>query len=336
MAHILLKHIAEEAGVSVTTVSFVLNGKAKEKRISDAIIEKVEKIIEANNFKPNAFAKGLRTGKTATIALIVEDIGNAFFANIAKKIELIAYKKGYKVVFASTDNNELKAKELLELMRSQHVDGLIVIPTPGLRPSILQLTQKKVPIILFDRYFEDVPTNYVILDNFQGSYKMTQALIKSGKRKIGFATIDSQMTQMVERLEGYRQCLKDHSIPYDEDRVMVFPHISPIQIDPAFMEARFRAQSDLDAIFFATNYLGILGLECLNNLNKSIPGDIGVASFDDHDLFRLFRPPISVVAQPIEDLANAAIEMLLNLISHESIQTKQVRVMPQIIIRNSF
>ena len=92
MPNILLKDIALEAGVSVTTVSFVLNGKAKEKRISADIIQKVEQLIEVRNFKPNAFAKGLRTGKTTTIALIVEDIGNFFFGNVAKTIELVAIK----------------------------------------------------------------------------------------------------------------------------------------------------------------------------------------------------------------------------------------------------
>jgi LacI family transcriptional regulator len=335
MPNILLKDIALEAGVSVTTVSFVLNGKAKEKRISADIIQKVEQLIEVRNFKPNAFAKGLRTGKTTTIALIVEDIGNFFFGNVAKTIELVAYKKGYKVLFASTDNDDNKANELLAIMKNQRVDGLIIIPTAGMKQSIVQLMQKKIPFVLFDRYFPDIDTNYVVLDNYQGAYDLTQNIIEKGYRKIGFVTIQSNMTQMVERKAGYQKCLLDNGIPFDEMRMIEFFFSAEAQIDMADL-TRFFKSADLDAVFFATNYLGICGLECMQNLDIAIPENMGVASFDDHDLFRLYSPSISVVAQPVEDLANKAIDLLLLLLSAPQTEEKrQIRVPAQLLIRKS-
>lgn len=335
MPNVLLKDIAREAGVSVTTVSFVLNRQGKEKRISDEVIRKVEQVIQEKNYRPNAFAKGLRTGKTGTIALIVEDIGNFFFGNVAKTIESIAYRKGYKVLFASTDFNETKATELLETLKKQYVDGMIIAPTTGMKPAIQQLVEQQQPFVLFDRYFPDLDTNYVVLDNFQGAYDITQQMVEKGYRKIGLVTILSEMTAITERESGYRKGLTDHGLFPDERHILRLP-VDAVMPDNTGELTAFFGANELDALLFTTNYLGIFGLECLQHLGINIPDGVGVASFDDHDLFRLHQPSICVVAQPIEELAGRAIDLLLQILSEdEQLENVKIRVPAQVIMRNS-
>ncbi len=133
MKALSIKDIALKANVSITTVSFIINGKAKEKAISDAVIKKVQQIIIDSGYKPNQIARSLRTGNSNIIGLIIEDISNSFFSKIARLIEDKAYKKGYKIIYSSTENNVDKAKELINMFKSRKVDAYIISPIKGSR-----------------------------------------------------------------------------------------------------------------------------------------------------------------------------------------------------------
>jgi len=339
MNKISLKDIAREANVSVTTVSFIVNGKEKENRISDAVVRRVRHIISEKKFTPNIVARGLRTGKTMVLGLMVEDIANNFFGNVAKTIELAAHKKGYNVVFASTDNDEQKARELLQTFRHQQMDGFIITPTESLKEQILQLKKEKKKFVLFDRYFRDVETNYVVLDNYAGAYEMTSHLIAKGYKRIAFVTNNSRMVQMEERLRGYIAALINHGMPYEEKMVLkaTYNPLEPIDKMYKKVEDFLLGNASPDAAFFSTNYLGTLGLRCARNNHLEVPGQLAIASFDDHDLFRLMTPSITVVDQPIQKLANAAINTLLHLLNDSEpgdIHT-QIKVKPKIYVRES-
>jgi LacI family transcriptional regulator len=335
MGKLSLRDIAKEAGVSVTTVSFVLNGKAKDNRISDAITRKVERIIKEKKFTPNTFARGLRTGKTMVLGLMVEDIGNFFFGNVAKTIELTAYQKGYKVIFTSTDNDEDKAKDLLLTLKHQQVDGYIVTPTAGLNKSIAQLQKENKPIVLFDRYFPELDLSHVILDNFKGAYEITSMLIRKGHKKIAFITIKSEMAQMRDRLQGYLASLQEHGLDFENENLLKLDFKVANSGNYSEIDHFIKKNKKITAIFFATNYLGILGLESIIKNKISIPDELAVVSFDDHDLFRVMKPAVTVVAQPIEKLANAAINTLLYLLESKHPETRKIKISPQIILRES-
>ncbi|MGJ1206515.1 LacI family DNA-binding transcriptional regulator, partial [Sphingobacterium lactis] len=128
---ILISDIAKNLGVSVTTVSFILNGKAKEKRISEGLTKRVLDYVKKVGYKPNQLAQSLRTGQSKILGLIVEDISNPFFSNVAKYIERIAYDNGYHIIYCSMDNDETKAKELIQLFYDRQVDGYIITPPEG-------------------------------------------------------------------------------------------------------------------------------------------------------------------------------------------------------------
>jgi LacI family transcriptional regulator len=319
---ISIKDIAQQAGVSPTTVSFVLNGKAKEKRISEQVSKRILKIAAKLKYKPNQLARGLRTGKTKTIGLIVEDIANSFFANVAKVVEDEADKHGYKVLFGSTEDNEEKAKGLLEVLRYRQVDGYIITPTLSLDKEIASLQK---PVVLMDRYFPNVKDfNYVVVDNFQGAFVAVSHMVEQGYKKVAIITTTSAQVQMQQRLDGFVDALKKHNLPAGKNMIKRLP----FDLDrPGFTQeiTKYLANNkDLDAVFFATNYLGICGIESIRSLGLQIGTDLGMVSFDDHDIFRLLNPSITCVAQPIEEIGKKLIQLLIDEMENNTPANAQV------------
>lgn len=329
-----ITNIARKLNISVTAVSFILNGKAEENRISKDLTAKVLKFADEVGYVPNHLAKSLRTGKTNIIGLIVEDISNPFFANVARQIEEEANKKGYKIFYCSSESEPGKTKELIKVFRERQVDGYIITPSVGIEEDILSLQKDQSHVILFDRYLPGINTNYVVVDNEGGTYNAIKHLIHEGYKKIGFVTLVSEQTQMKGRMEGYKKALDENNrkyfikkVQFHEDREKMVQQIVSF----------LKAKPEIDAIFFATNYLGIRGLEALNRLNYKIPGDIGVVSFDDHELFRLYTPSITVVAQPVEQMSKKIINILLDQLkkNDQLSEFKQFVLPATLIIRQS-
>jgi len=327
-----IKDIASKANVSITTVSFILNGKAEQMRISKAVIEKVNTIIKEFDFKPNQVARSLRTGNTQTIGLIVEDISNPFFASIARKIEDKAYKKGYKISYSSTENDPVKAKELIEMFKSRQVDAYIIAPVPGIEGEIKQLLAERIPVVIFDRNLPDMDVNCVVVDNFNGTYIATKHLIDSGKKNIAFVTVDLHVDQINNRFLGYQKALQDHDIQLNEEIYTEIPFDSTDDNTTAQLMLLFEQNPEIDAVLFSTNYLAIKGLLVLKLIKKEINEDFSIVAYDDHDVFKLHTPPISVVDQPIEEMAEKIIDVLLNELASASntlVKTEACKVILQ-------
>ncbi|MGN7721486.1 LacI family DNA-binding transcriptional regulator [Chitinophaga sp. 22620] len=332
MKGISIKDIAKQAGVSPTTVSFVLNGKAKEKRISDQVSKKILKLAAKLKYKPNQLARGLRTGKTKTIGLIVEDIANHFFANVAKIVEEEADKFGYKVLYGSTEDNLIKARGLLEVLEYRQVDGYIITPTPNLDKEIEVLKNSRKPMVLMDRYLPQIPTNYVMVNNFQGSYDAAEYLLELGYQKIALVTTTSEQIQMKERFNGFTAAMKAHRASLPRKMCKKIPFGASKEEAVAQIMEFIKGLPGLDALFFTTNYLGIYGIESVKELGLKIGEDVALISFDDHDLFRLHTPGITCVAQPIHDIARNVIQVLMNELNQHNNQINQV-VLPATLIK---
>jgi LacI family transcriptional regulator len=315
MKSISIKDIALEVGVSTTTVSFVLNGKAREKRISEDLKERILQTAARLNYRPNQVARGLRTGQTHTLGLIVEDISNPFFAKLARVVEHEADKSGYTVMFCSTENNDEKASSLLYMLRHRQMDGFILVPTPGMKKDIQQMVSEQKPVVLVDRYFPDLETCYVAVDNFKGVFEGVSLLQKKGFKKIGLVTVDSIQVQMQERERGFVSALEKKNGKTAADQILRIPYDLNDRKTVEMIVEFIRKEKGLDALFFTTNYLGVAGLEAIRLSGKKIPDEMGVVCFDDNDLFRLGSPSISVIAQPISSIGEKAVAMLLGKLS---------------------
>lgn len=331
MKRLSIKDIAQKANVSITTVSFILNGKAEEKAISLPVIEKVKKIIKESGYKPNQTARSLRTGNTKIIGLIVEDISNPFFANIARLIEDKAYKKGYKIIYSSTENNAEKAKDLIDMLRNRNVDAYIIAPTLGIEEDIRQVQKDKKPIIFFDRSLPGLETPYVGADHLEASYKAAESFIKKGKKNLAFITVDLKVQQIEERLIGYKKAILDYDLQYQEKLILKIPFNQAEQSTVSQIKSLL-ATREVDAILFSTNYLALSGLMAIKELNKKINEDFLVIAYDDRDIFKLHTPQISAIEQPLEAIAENIIKLVLNGLADKSKSADQQVVLPTNLI----
>lgn len=330
---ISINDIARELKVSTTTVSFVLNGKAQEKRISEGLVKTILDYVALVGYKPSHLAKSLRTGKSNVIVMLVEDISDPFFSSIARLIEQKTYDSGYKIVFCSTENDTEKTRELIRVFTYRKVDGFIIAPSPGIESEIQSLVDQNIPFVLFDRFFPGLHCNSVVIDNYTGTYNAVHHLAKNGYNNIAFVTVQSAQTQMDQRLRGYYRALKDlnkkpvlQQIPYEF-------HLTAENEICNFLEQHINT---IDAVIFATNYLGITGLEVLSKLKIKSHTDLGIVVFDDSKLFNLVSPSITAIAQPMEKIAEQIITILFKeLAADKPIGKTSVLLPTELIERKS-
>lgn len=330
-----LKDIAKKLNVSPTTVSFVLNGKGREKKISEEVIKRVLDYSAMINYKPNQAAQSLRTGKTNIIVFMVEDISNYFFSKIARIIEDLAYKNGYKVLFCSNENDDKRSKELLDLFSDRQADGFIIIPSPGIKSYIKDLMDRNIPLVLFDRYFPELDTSYVVIDNEIAAKNATEHLINNGFRRIGFVTIDVTQNQMIQRESGYNIAMENAGLDSNVLKIP-FGKINTQEFKKSLYKF-IRGKKNLDAVFFSTNYLTQAGLEVFKDKDPKILEELGILAFDDNDFFKVFTPSISTVSQPLQEIGEELMQIILTLIKSDktNLSTRKVQLKAELIVRNS-
>ena len=334
MKKLSIVDIANHLNISKTTVSFILNGRAQEKRISEELVERVQKFIKEVGYRPNETARGLRTGKSNIIGLMVESISDPFFATIARLIENKAYKNGYKIIYCSTDNDTQKTKDLIQVFRERSVDGYIISPPEGVDEEINELVKSGIPVVMFDRHLPKAKADYVEIDNEYSAFNATGHLIGKGYRNIAFVTFSSAQTQMQGRLKGYKAALKGSGlkayvmeIDYNPDDAKMISAIKDF----------FSRHKNLDAVLFGAIQAGVCGLKAMKELDLHVPSNLAVISFDDHDVFELFSPPITAIEQPIEEIAENVIDVLLQRLNFpdREFKAKSIVLKTKLKIRSS-
>jgi LacI family transcriptional regulator len=312
---VTIKDIAKSVGASYTTVSLVLNGKAKESRISEELKNKILETAEEMDYKPNILAQNLRKGKTNTIGFVISDISNAFFVKLSRYVEQTALKHGYRVFFAGTDEEDKKCEEVIDTFISMKLDGLIIAATPGIDKTIKKLIEQKFPFVLVDRYFPQIDTNYVILDNWQSSYDAVNSHIKKGKKRIATFAYATPFYHMEERLNGYKMALKDNGIRFDKNLVPEIPFLVP---DSEVIKNHIQElvkEYKIDAMYFQTNRTALPGIQAIYELGAE--NDVSIVCFDNNDFFKLLKPPVPALIQPIEEMGTESVRILIDEINNK-------------------
>lgn len=327
---VTIKDIAKEAEVSVTTVSRVLNNKPD---VGDDTRAKILKIIDEMNYNPNSVARGLVMQKTHTIGLIIPDISNPFFPQVARAIEDKAQKLGYSVIFFNTDNHLEREKKAVELFKSKQVDGLIVSLSLGNEEILKELKASNYPVVQIDRsVFNDIYP-LVSIDNKNSSYQMIEYMLKKGHKRIAHISGDLNTTTARERLAGYKKALQDYEIEINDDYIIEgdYTQHSGFEAMQKLIELKERPTA-----VFAANDLSAAGVyKALFAAGLKIPDDVAVAGHDDINLASLLRPELTTMKQPKYSMGERAVTVLMKMINDQEKEIEDQILKTNLIIRES-
>lgn len=326
---ITIKDIARLSGVSVATVSLVLNNR---KGVSKETRFRVQAIAEKLNYTPSALARGLVTQKTKTIGLIVSDITDPFYAELVKGVEDSAFNMGYSLILCNSDNQANKERLYINLLIEQHVAGLILVPVVNDTRNLEVAIKTNTPIVLADRKLQSNRFSSVTCDNFGGASKAVEHLVQLGHKRIGcVASFDLSFSTCSERVAAYKKKLNDMSLPVDESLIV----LSNGKISGGIQSAtKLLALSRPPTAIFAISDIVAFGvIEAVLDAGLRIPDDISVVGFDNIHYSEFFRVPLTTVDQPKYEMGEKVFSVLLKKIFNNV--DEQVVMDTKLIIRES-
>ncbi|MGX7164329.1 LacI family DNA-binding transcriptional regulator [Enterococcus massiliensis] len=327
-----IKQIAEMAGVSVTTVSQILNNKGT--RFSDDTRRRVWEIVNKYQYKPDFFASNLINRHSKTIGMIVPDVTDFFFSKIVEGVERYVNPLGYMIVLCNSQHDQEKEISYLEELSHRSVDG-ILLATPNKLAEGYELGSPfyhKMPMILIDRGINQRESGRLIVKDYEGSYQAVSYLIKSGHRHIGMLKESTGYYQLEERYNGYRHALKDHGIPYKGKYIVA----NSLTVNGGYQAAKeLLKQKEITAIFCGNDAMAIGCYQAIYELGKKVPEDISVVGFDGLSLSEYVIPPLTTVFQPSFDIGFHAAKFLVDAIEFPEKRVPNKVFDTKLIIRES-
>ncbi len=322
--------VARESGVSVFTVSAVVNNKS---HVGKGLRERVEAAIRKLNYRPNLIARSLAKQRTHTIGMIVPDIGNPFFPIVVRGAEDAAQKHGYNLLLCNSDDSLDKEEKAIELLLSKRVDGILLTKAAGdFRPPLRQMIQEvDIPFVLVMRTYPKLTKDAVITDDYHGAYEAVSHLARAGRKRIGLISGPLKVSNAKERWQGFHDALKAEGLPYEKDLVIEGDYR---------LESGFRAGSSLfsrrpDGIYVANHLMTIGLLQAAEEMGLRCPEDYGLVSFDDYPWLGIFRPRLTTVELPKHQLGTEAAELLIKRITGDASKAAVRKLQPELRIRES-
>ena len=319
-----IKKVAEIAGVSVGTVSHVITGSVN---VSEPLRLKVQAAIRELNYHPNHVARSLKTSKTRTLGIIVPDMTISFFPQVIRGAETAARQQGYSLIAVNSDDDGERQKELLSLLRSQRVEGILLViaaaPTP--LSQLTRILDASIPMVCLDRIPDRVPVDSVSVEDVEAAEMGVGHLIRMGARRIVLVTGPATLKNERRRLQGYRQALQSAGIPVDEGLIWQ-GNLRPEDV-AVICRQKFAAMAPRPDAIFCTNGPTALGvLRALRDCGLETPRDIAFATFDELTVDDLFSPSITTVVQPAYDIGFKAAEILLDRIMGKGVAGESITV----------
>lgn len=329
-----IKDIANHTGFSVTTISLVLNGKAHKipKSTKDTILEAVEKL----NYRPNQLAVSLVKKRTKTIGLVISDVSNVFFSNLAKGVEDECRRNGWNLILCNTNDLHERDLEYIKVLADKGVDGILFCMSLDSNKekaveSIKLMEDLKVPFVMIDRYLEEAYCCTVLVNHRLGGYIATKHLLELGHKRIACVTGPLGLADSVDRLKGYKEALKEYSIEYDKE--LIYEGNYDRESGSAAVE--YLISKEFSAVF-AFNDMSAYGV--YNGLKQHglfVPTDISVIGYDDIFFSEILDVPLTTINQPVYEMGVEAVQQLINEIDAEVNSRRCITFQPKIVIRSS-
>jgi LacI family transcriptional regulator len=325
-----VQDVARHAGVSVATVSYVLNGT---RFVSAGLRERVLAAVRELHYEPNAAARTLRSKRSHTLGLILPDLRNPFFTEAVRGVEDVAEAHGYTVLLANSDEDPEREATHLRVLRAKHVDGLILAPAGAPYPELEQLVDTGFPLVLLDRDLARLGVPAVMLDNEAAARAAVDHLIRLGHRRVGMIAGRPPISSTVDRRRGYRRALDEAGLPSDEQ--LVATGGSTIEGGAAAASTLLELPSPPTAILAANNLMTIGAVMAIERHGLSVPGDVALVGFDDFPWADVFRPRLTTVAQPFYELGRTAAELVLERQSGGGHGARRVLLPGTLVVRDS-
>ncbi len=321
-----IKDVATRAGVSVGTVSRVLNGS---KATSPEAREAVLAAAQGLGYLPNAHARSLRSDHSGTIALLVPDIRNPFFAELARVVEKAALDHGLATLLCNADESAEQFDRYVEVIRRQRVDGVAMIPISEAHRAIDRLTTDGIPLVFLDRHMRDTAIPSIVSEPSAGVSQAVDHLLECGHERIGFITGPMASSTGRERYEAYCRAMSERGITVDGDLVAT----GDFQETSGEEGAGLLLDRGASAIFASDSLMSMGALRTCHARGLRIGVDIDLVGFDDLPVFTLTDPPLTVVDQPIEEIGNRGVDLLTRRMAGE--QPDDLRLPTRLIVRAS-
>ncbi|MEX1336285.1 MAG: LacI family DNA-binding transcriptional regulator, partial [Candidatus Limnocylindrales bacterium] len=301
-----IRDVAERAGVSITTVSHVVNGTRK---VEPATAARVETAIDELGYRPNALARSMRRGTTHTVGVVVPDIANPFFGDLARSLEDHMFEAGYSAIICNSDGDVEKEARYLEVLLSKQVDGLLLVAASQPSQGLLEIVEHGTPTIVVDRELDDLAVSQVMVANHAGGYLAGQHLLQMGHRDIGVIAGPGSLGTSARRLDGFRAALAEAGVALPPERVARGDFRAAS--GRAAMVEWLRAAPPPTAVFAENDLMAIGALSAAHALSIDVPAELSVVGFDGIAFGADVMPPLTTVSQSSDDMAAAAIELLL-------------------------
>jgi len=321
---VTIQDIAQEAGVSVTTVSLVLNNRPN--RIPSETKQRIFEIAKRHHYVPNFMAKGLVSKQSRTIGLIIPDIENIFFSSLAKHIEEALTKEGYSMFLVNTNDQFNEEMKLLSLLVARGIDGLLITPSyESFEPTNYQqitneLMNLKLPFVMMDRVFDGFACDSVSFDNQLGGLLATNYLLRHGHREIACITSPRFSQNGMKRFEGYKLALENAGVP-------IHPHWiieGDYRIQGGYQAGQYLATQPATAVFVANDMMAYGVMKAFRELGKKIPEDISVVGYDNLIFSHMLDVSIASVEQDIALLAATSVQLLMDTLRGSTIRQQIV------------
>jgi LacI family transcriptional regulator len=327
-----VREVARRAGVSPMTVSRVVNGKG---RVRPATRVAVEEVIAALGYVPNGLARSLTSRKTLVLGLIVPDVGNPFYAPVARGAESVAHRAGYHMILCNSESNLAYEAEYIADMLGRRVDGLLIAPvSDDSRANLRQLERHGIPYVLIDRAVPGVDADLVQGDSVGGARKLIEHLIALGHRRIAMLAESESVSTSRDRRRGYREALAAAGIaPLPE---LLVETTVDLQGGYSGMQALLRLDPPPSAVFAINNLVAVGAVKALREQGLRVPTDLALVAFDDIEHEAALFPFLTVMPQPAETFGTLAAQLLLDRVLQRGPAHRRLVVLPsEIIVRES-
>lgn len=326
---VTIKDVAKQANVAISTASRVINDSGY---VSEETRAKVLEAVDSLGYVPNSIARSLRQKETRSIGLIVADIGNPFFAELAQAVERSARELGYSVLLANTDGKAEQEEDGIRLFLAKQVDG-IIWHSPINNDLVDELTKSRATSVIVIGGEHELVGNYTIhIDDELGAFEAVTHLVRLGHERIGYIAEPDYPISPQERMKGYLRALKEANIPYDSHLVVrgTFKEGSGLKA----IKVLLNSNNPPTAVFCANDLMAIEAIQHLRAVGLQVPEDVAVVGFDNTKVAGIYGIDLTTVAQPTYDMGREGVNVLISSLK-ENLSPRQILLRPSLVIRKS-